>query len=576
MQWHEPLPDPSDRPPGGALARLAARYRLGSWLFVRLLGLVFLTAFVSFWVQAHGLIGERGILPATDLLHAASRLPAPERYLRLPTVFWLGGGDGALDAACALGVAASGLVVLGLVQAPALFACWVLYLSVCTVGQVFFGYQWDVLLLEAGLLGVFLAPAAVRSPLARAEPPPALGLLLIWWLLFRLMVSSGAAKLASGDPAWRSLQALRYHFETQPLPTPIGWLAHQAPDMVLAVATLLTLAIELAVPFLIFGPRRLRRLAFEPLVALQVLIALTGNYGFFNLLTIALCVPLLDDPVWPRWLRRRLGGAAPGRAGADGETAGHQELAAGPEDEAEEGERHGREDREEEGAGDAGVDGVAGPGGGRRARRPYRVRRWLLVPFTALVVVVSAVQLAGATGVSPGWIEQWPAPVLAVARAVAPFRSINGYALFATMTTDRPELVVEGSLDGETWRPYRFRWKPGDPARRPGVVEPHMPRLDWQMWFAAIGAGRGADPRFSPWLLSFLARLAEGSPPVLDLLAEDPFPGERPVYLRVRLEDYRFTDWKSWRADGLWWRRQPRGIYVPRLRAALLSSDVSR
>ena len=289
--------DPSS---GGVLARLAGDYRLGSWLFVRLLGAVFLVAFVSFWVQAHGLVGERGILPASDLMDAASRLPAPERYLRLPTVFWMGSGDAAIDTVCALGVAASALVVLGLVQIPALVACWALYLSICTVGRIFFGYQWDVLLLEAGLLGVFLAPASVRSPLRRAAPPPALALLLVWWLLFRLMVSSGAAKLASGDPTWRSLQALRYHFETQPLPTWIGWLAHQAPDLALAAATGLTLVIELAVPFLIFCPRRLRRLAFEPLVALQVLIALTGNYGFFNLLTIALCVPLLDDAVWPR------------------------------------------------------------------------------------------------------------------------------------------------------------------------------------------------------------------------------------------------------------------------------------
>ena len=219
---------------------------------------------------------------------------------------------------------------------------------------------------------------------------------------------------------------------------------------------------------------------------------------------------------------------------------------------------------------------TASPRAGRRAARgpapSYPVRRWLLVPFAAVVLVVSAVELAGSTGVSPGLIREWPAPVRALARAVAPFRSINGYGLFATMTTDRPELVVEGSLDGETWRPYRFKWKPGDPARRPGFVAPHMPRLDWQMWFAAIGAGRGADPRSTPWLLAFLARLAEGSPPVLGLLAGEPFPGKHPAYLRVRIEDYRFTDWSTWRADGLWWSREDRGVYVPRLRATLLSS----
>jgi len=543
---------------GGPLERLAGHYRLASWLTLRLLGAVFLIAFVSFWVQAHGLLGARGILPAADLLDAASRLPAPERFLRLPTVFWLGAGDRALTAVCAAGVASSALVVLGLLQLPALVVCWGLYLSICTVGQVFFGYQWDVLLLEAGLLGAFLAPSTVRAPLGRAAPPPPLALLLTWWLLFRLMVSSGAVKLASGDPAWRSLEALRYHFETQPLPTWIGWLAHLAPDLVLQVATLLVFVIELAVPLLILGPRRLRRLAFEPLVALQVLIALTGNYGFFNLLTIVLCVPLLDDGVWPRWLRRRLGERPP-EGVAEGESTGEGAAAS----------KSGVE--EDEAAGEA-DDGAGGP---PVARPRFPVRRWLLVPFAALVLVVSSVELAGATGLSPGLIRHWPAPVVSVVRAVAPFRSINGYGLFAVMTTDRPEIVIEGSMDGETWRPYRFKWKPGDPSRRPGFVEPHMPRLDWQMWFAAIYAGRGAGPRSSPWLLSFLERLAERSPPVLGLLAAEPFPGKRPAYLRARVVDYRFTDWATWRAKGTWWHREPQGIYVPALRTSLLSSNRS-
>ncbi len=180
--------------------------------------------------------------------------------------------------------------------------------------------------------------------------------------------------------------------------------------------------------------------------------------------------------------------------------------------------------------------------------------RWAAAAPTLVVVLVSPILLANALKLS----VEWPRPLLAVYRAVSPLRSFNGYGLFAVMTTERPEIVVEGSNDGVEWRAYRFRWKPGDVREPPRIVAGHMPRLDWQMWFAALGTYRR-----NPWFVAFLARLAEGSPEVLDLVAENPFPAGPPRYFRARLYDYRFTDFTQRAATGAWWRRQERGDYLP-------------
>jgi hypothetical protein len=141
---------------------------------------------------------------------------------------------------------------------------------------------------------------------------------------------------------------------------------------------------------------------------------------------------------------------------------------------------------------------------------------------------------------------------------VAPFRSFNSYGLFAVMTTSRPEIVVQGSNDGVNWLAYEFKYKPGELKRPPRFVEPHQPRLDWQMWFAAL-----SDYRHNPWFINFCARLLQGSPEVLALLAQNPFPGSPPRYIRAELYDYHFTDLHTRRQTGAWWRRERLGLYMP-------------
>ena len=281
-----------------------------SALFLRALGLCYLAAFVSLWVQVDGLVGARGILPVGQFLDWVRSQTGMERYWLLPTLCWFSSSDAFLHVLCGGGVFAALLLVAGLAPAAAAALAWLLYLSLAIAGQVFLQFQWDYLLLETGLLAVFLAPPwrwRVRSGLA-ASP---VVLFLLRWLLFRLMFSSGWVKLASGDPTWRNLSALRFHYETQPLPPWTAWFLHQCPPWFQTVSALFLFFVELVVPFLYFAPRRLRMFAFRATVLLQLLIAASGNYGFFNLLALALALLLVDDQSLPRrW--RRAAEAAPG------------------------------------------------------------------------------------------------------------------------------------------------------------------------------------------------------------------------------------------------------------------------
>ncbi|HSL81577.1 MAG TPA: lipase maturation factor family protein, partial [Thermoanaerobaculia bacterium] len=270
-------------------AAAADDYALATWLFLRALGLVYLVAFASFAVQARGLVGEGGILPAGRLLEQVRRSHGRRAYLALPTLCWWRSDDRFLGLLCGAGILLSLLLTAGVAQVPALVGLYVLYLSLCSASGVFLGYQWDVLLLETGFVAIFAAPLdpGLAWPADPGGGPAAHPLVrwLLYWLLFRLILSSGAVKLRTGDRAWRSLTALSYHYETQPLPHRGSWWAHQLPRPLQRAATGLALAAELALPFLILAPPPWRWTAAGGIAVLMLLIAATGNYGFFNLLT---------------------------------------------------------------------------------------------------------------------------------------------------------------------------------------------------------------------------------------------------------------------------------------------------
>ena len=458
-------------------AIVPATYIRVQWLFWKILGAIYGVAFLSLAMQITGLIGSNGILPAGAYLSRISDALGSSRYWNFPTVFWLtGAGNLALRSVCLLGVVFAILLVAGFLQRFALIVCYVLYLSLITVGQDFLSFQWDILLLETGFLAIFLG----FSPL------------IVWlfrWLLFRLMFLSGAVKLLSGDTTWRALAALKFHYYTQPLPTPLAWYMRQLPDWFQKTSAAMMFAIELGAPFLIFAPRRVRFFAAFCIVFLQIMVLLTGNYTYFNLLTIALCIPLLDDAAL----------------------------------------RHS----------------WAGP-------RPAQSLKPIPLAVAAIILLISAGQLMAE------FLGGMPAPAHFAQRLFAPFYLTNTYGLFAVMTTVRHEIILQGSNDGTQWRDYDFRYKPGPVNRPPRWVAPHQPRLDWQMWFAALGSYNN-----NPWFVNFVFRLLQGSPDVLALLGPNPFPGAPPHSIRALVYDYTFTDSATRRSSGAWWRRDLQGTYLP-------------
>jgi lipase maturation factor 1 len=459
-------------------------YNIASSLFARALALVYLVAFVSFGRQARGLIGAQGIQPITEFLVEVTRQFGSQAFWRVPTIFWWINSEYGLESIAWGGAVIAFVAAIGRPHTPGQKGAFVLlfiyYLSIVNGGQIFMGYQWDFLLLEVGFLAIFLKPSFARVWLFR-------------WLLFRLMFESGAVKLLSHDPSWRNLTALAVHYETQPLPTPLAWYMMQAPLWFQKTSTALVFVVELGLPLLMFGPRRLKQIAAFGTVLLQILIILTGNYTFFNYLTIALCLFLLDD-LFLSSLKKFT----------------------------------------------------------PKPRKPLRTNRSVSVALAVFVLFLSLTQLAGMFGFGTPYFAD------RIVAETSSFGFVNQYGLFANMTTNRPEISVEGSNDGVDWRTYVFRYKPGPLNRAPRWVAPDQPRLDWQMWFAALG-----NYRENPWLLRFMERLLRGSAPVMELLDGDPFDGKPPKFIRAIEYEYRFTTFDERRQTGNWWKRELKGTYFP-------------
>ena len=497
--------------------------------FLRMLGLVYLIAFVSLWTQVDGLVGSNGMSPVSQFLPAVHQQLGLDAYFLLPTLCWFDSTNAFLHFLCGGGVVLSLLLIFGVAPALLLVVLFVFYLSLAIAGQVFLNFQWDVLLLETGFLSIFLAPwrlwprdlllwpgsaisgtatSAIASPVSRA------GLFLLKFLLFKLMLMSGVVKLTSGDDSWgwlnhsfhwSALTALDYHYWSQPLPTVFSWWADKTPEWFKHFSVAFCLAVEIIAPFFIWAPRRPRLVAAGLMIFLQMVIALTGNYCFFNLLTIALCLLLIDDAA----VRTK----EPVRDGAPNTSPT----------------RTGR-------------------------ALPNRLCSYAAIAVIVVTFPINAWLIFSAfkpqsrlPGLLANFYEQLEA-----------FRIVNGYGLFRVMTKDRCEIVIEGSTDGINWAPCEFKWKPGDVKRAPGWCAPHQPRLDWQMWFAAL-----ETPEQNPWLIGLIVRLLEGSRDVTGLLAYNPFRDKPPQYIRATFYRYRFTNSEERRQTGAWWKRQELREYLP-------------
>ncbi|KAJ8373470.1 hypothetical protein SKAU_G00040500 [Synaphobranchus kaupii] len=570
--------------------------RLPRHMFLWSMSVIYMFAFASLYIQIPGLYGNEGILPARWQMRYTGK-PLLEQLQDSPTLLWLGPKLGldtqqGMELLCLLGVVlAFGAVVLEALRGSLVFMClWVLYLSLYQVGQVFLYFQWDSLLLETGFLAILIAPLNLFGGKSLSRHHDSITFWLARWLLFRLMFASGVVKLTSRCPTWWGLTALTYHYETQCIPTALAWYAHQLPVWLQKLSVVGTYVIEIAAPFLFFAPlRRLRLGAFYLQILLQVLIIITGNYNFFNLLTIVLCFSLLDDDAVGSWLgrgRRKKSKTWPeaihSLAGLLVELAVYAliiyasavcfELEINWKDKS-----------------------VAS----KTAFTYHEFNHFLkmvTVPsiwigvlsltwevvtamfkcacvkglfwklWTTIQWAIFASAAAGmfALSVVPfTFIEYesnssiWP-PVRKAYDAVDRYQLVNSYGLFRRMTGvgGRPEVVIEGSMDKETWTEIEFMYKPGNMSGPPPFVAPHQPRLDWQMWFAALG-----PHTHSPWFTSLVHRLLQGKTDVIDLIQSDgsqyPFIQEPPAFIRARLYKYWFTGMS---ADGSvpqqWWRRR--------------------
>lgn len=464
------------------------RYEIVAWLFVRIFALIALVAFISFGTQALGIIGSQGIVPVTQLINAANTQLGTERYWFIPMLFWINTSDFFIQTICFIGGILSLFLFFNCLPRICLLGIYITYLSLVCAGQVFMTFQWDLFLLETALIS-FVMIGSLN-----------IGIWLLRWLLFRFMFAGGIVKILSGDPAWRDFSALKYYFFTEPLPTPIAWYTNQLPDFILSTCSFGTLIVELLVPFLIFFPRRVRFFAALIIMLFQSIILLTGNYNWFNILTILLCLVCLDDAAVRHLTPHRIFNFIKNRT---------------------------------------------------KQIKSSTVFLYFAVTFSVLTIFISLVQFkARITG-------NLSAFSTVVYRAVAPFGIVNMYGPFAVITKQRLEIIIEGSNDGIDWKEYTFKYKPGDIKRPPLWNIPFQPRLDWQMWFAAL-----SPPEQNPWFYSFLQRLLEGSPTVLSLLEANPFPDKPPVYVRALFYDYHFSTSEERKQTGAWWNRDLLNFYV--------------
>lgn len=460
-------------------------------IFLRLVGIIYFLAFLSLLLQYKGLIGVDGINPTNLYLGKIIKAYGDKAFSLFPSLLWINSSDAFMLALIIVALIASVLLVVNFASTACLIALWVIYISFVFTSGIFLSYQWDALLLEVGFLSIFLSCFRDSNTLR----------FLFKFLLFKLMFSSGVVKLTSGDGTWRDLTALNYHYETQPIPNPISWYVHQLPSLFQQFSVFMMFAIELIAPWFIFAGRNIRYFACGSLIFLQILIIVTGNYCFFNLLSIALCVFLLNDDLLSKFARK-------------------------PE---------------------------------AQSNNPslHKFTRKVTIAALALILIssnFSNILTRFRNNQAIGFILK---PISNIVKFSNRHRIASSYGLFAVMTTDRNEIILQGSNDGREWLDYELKWKPGKLDRLPGQVAPMQPRLDWQLWFASL---RGLQR--APWVQTLSVRLLQGKKVVLDLFETNPFPDKPPKYIRAIFYKYNFTNANEKKESGNYWKREKIGTFM--------------
>jgi hypothetical protein len=454
-------------------------YWLTRFMILRLLGLVYFVAFLSLAQQLKPLIGERGLTPTPLFLYQFQAEVGSwgRAFFDLPSVFWFGHSDSFMVFTAWLGVFLSFLVLAGFANGLLLLLLWALYMSFVHVGQDWYGYGWEIQLLETGFLAVFLVPFLDGRPFPRTAPP----MQVIWlfrWLIFRIMIGAGLIKLR-GDPCWRDLTCLQYHYETQPIPNPLSPYFHFMPPWFHKAGALYNHLAELGMPWLMVMGRMLRTIAGSLMGVFQVILILSGNLSFLNWLTLIPILSCFDDGFWSLFLPRFLVEKANIAINLSKESPFYNRTAWG---------------------------------------------------LTALVLFLS---------INP--VSNLISSNQAMNTSFDRLHLVNTYGAFGSVGRERLQLVVEGTSDRvltqETlWKPYEFKAQPGDLYRRPCVCAPYQFRLDWQIWFAAM-----SEPSQYPWVYNLVWKLLHKDPETLSLFAGNPFPGVAPAYIRIRVFHYQFA-----------------------------------
>jgi hypothetical protein len=538
-------------------------YVITRWLILRLLGVVYLFAFVGIFWQGLPLLGEHGLTPAgayVDQLRDAGLT-----FWDVPTVFWFDASDAALRGWALVGLVFAAALAVGYANLPSLAMMWLIYGSYERIGQLWFSFGWEIQILETTVIAACLVHPWDPRPL-RAPAPPPLAIVLMRWLAFRIMLGAGLIKLR-GDPCWTELTCLDAHFETQPIPNPLSPLFHHLPHGVLAAGVVINHIVEVVLPWFAFGPRRLRLVAGIGMAAFQIMLIVSGNLAFLNWLTLVPVLALFDDDFIVRCLPRRLRTWLRARMSAPARDAKQLVVAFG-------------------GTLAAIILWVVlfdGLGVTTQvvlacmmiAAAIFAVRRWpsivasrafsdsassipsqrakldghqLFVACIAALVAIKSIDV----------VKNLASHHQAMNRSYDRLALVNTYGAFGSVGMVRHELVIEGTRDADPatarWSAYELPCKPGDLARRPCVLGPYHRRLDWLIWFAAM-----PDKPRDPWVVHLVWKLLDGDREIRELLAGDPFDGIAPRYVRIRRFVYHLERYGS----PTWWTRDQEELWLP-------------
>ncbi len=475
----------------------SSNYILASFLLLRVLGFVYFFAFLSLAVQVVPLIGENGLLPASNFLDFYSSRSSNE-FWNLPTIFWLHLSDHALLYLTWFGVILSLVVLIGYANMPLMFLLWLFYLSYVNISQIWLSYGWEIMLLETGFLAIFLCPLWNPRPFAK---PPATVIWLFRWFAFRIFFGAGLIKIRA-DECWRNLTCLYYHYETQPIPNPLSRLLHFAPGWFQKLSVLWNHFIELIVPFFVFHPRKLRIIAGILLISFQLILMASGNFSFLNWLAIVPCIACFDDQFLRKFFPKRML-----------QNIGHVQQ------------------------------------GSQKTHHGYAIAAtFLLILVAWLSIPVIANMLSSHQIMNTSFNN---------------LHLVNTYGMFGSVGKERYELILEGTTDTAItqqtqWKEFEFKAKPSNPYKNPPFIAPYQPRIDWQIWFAAM-----QTPQQNPWLIHLIWKLLHNDESALSLLANNPFPDAPPTFIRVQF--YRYTFAPLGNDQSLVWQRELKGTWLPPL-----------